>query len=541
MKPATQSQDFFKGALILTVAALVSKILSAVYRVPFQNIVGDVGFYIYQQVYPFYGGLLVLSTYGFPVVISKLYTEQLVKGNKEKAARLLLISLFFLCVLGLILFCFFYFGAEWLAGVMGDQKLALLFRIVAIPFLVFPFISVLRGYFQGRGNMVPTALSQVGEQFIRVLTILLLALLLVRSGYSLYMAGGGAVFGSITGGIVSCFILAIFYMRARDGSILGRHEIVQTAREALPVIKTLTVQGFAFSISGMALILMQLADSLNLLNQLVSSGLSEEAAKKAKGVFDRGQPLIQLGTVVATSFALSLVPAISGEKLRNRKGQVLQNVRISLQLSLLVGAAASIGLYSIIEPTNIMLYRNSDGSNVLALLSFIILPGSIMITVIGVLQGLNHSMFPALIILGGFLAKYSLNFFLIPLWGTNGAAMATMIAMAFMMAVLAGRLRTILKGPILSGSSILRILLASGAMGLFLQVYLKLTDFFYLYLAPLRLAAALQAVSAVVFGAALYLIIVIKFRVLKETELLMLPLGSKLLFLLPKKTGDDGR
>ncbi|MDA6131309.1 oligosaccharide flippase family protein, partial [Escherichia coli] len=75
MKPVQTSGDLFKGALILTIAALITKILSAVYRAPFQNIVGDVGFYIYQQVYPFYGIIIVLSTYGFPVIISKLYAE----------------------------------------------------------------------------------------------------------------------------------------------------------------------------------------------------------------------------------------------------------------------------------------------------------------------------------------------------------------------------------------------------------------------------------------------------------------------------------
>lgn len=541
MKPVTQSQDFFRGALILTVAALVSKILSAIYRVPFQNIVGDVGFYIYQQVYPFYGAMLVLSTYGFPVIISKLYTEQMVKGNKERAARLLLISLSFLCVLGLILFSVFYFGADWIASMMGDKNLTHLFRIVAIPFLIFPFVSVLRGYFQGKGNMVPTAFSQVGEQLARVLTILLLSFLFVHSGYSLYTAGSGAVFGSVTGGIVCFTVLGFFYLRTKERTFDIRYDTVQLARESLPVIKDLSLQGFAISISGMVLVLMQLADSLNLYNQLISLGITEEEAKKAKGIFDRGQPLIQLGTVVATSFALSLVPAISGEKLRKRKGQVLQNVRIALQMSLLVGAAASVGLYSIIEPTNAMLYKNTDGSYVLALLSFIILPGSIMITVIGVLQGLNQSMFPAFIVLAGFMVKYSLNLILIPLNGTSGAAMATIITMSIMTGVLIARLRTVMKGRILPASYIVKILLASGTMGVFLHVYLELTGFFYLQLAPLRLVAALQAVSAVIFGAVLYLIIVIKIRVLKETELLMLPFGSKLLFLLPKKTGDDQR
>src|SRR5256885_8404663 len=104
MKPVNQSKALFRGAFILTLAALITKILSAFYRIPFQNIVGDVGFYIYQQVYPFYGMAMVLSTTGFPVVISKLYAEQKEKGNDEKSRLLLFVSFLFLQVFGVLCF-----------------------------------------------------------------------------------------------------------------------------------------------------------------------------------------------------------------------------------------------------------------------------------------------------------------------------------------------------------------------------------------------------------------------------------------------------
>ncbi|MEM5590644.1 oligosaccharide flippase family protein [Niallia circulans] len=84
----SQSNVWFKGAFILMIAALITKVLSAVYRIPFQNIVGDKGFYIYQQVYPFYGVIIALSTYGFPVVLSKLYMEMKVEGNQSGINRL---------------------------------------------------------------------------------------------------------------------------------------------------------------------------------------------------------------------------------------------------------------------------------------------------------------------------------------------------------------------------------------------------------------------------------------------------------------------
>lgn len=104
MKPEIESKQVVKGAFLLTVAAIITKILSAIYRVPFQNIAGDIGFYIYQQVYPFYGAAVVLSTYGFPVVISKLYAEKMSLNDRDGANQLLVISFFFLLLLGLICF-----------------------------------------------------------------------------------------------------------------------------------------------------------------------------------------------------------------------------------------------------------------------------------------------------------------------------------------------------------------------------------------------------------------------------------------------------
>ena len=205
-----QSKDLFKGALVLTIAALITKILSAFYRIPFQNIVGDVGFYIYQQVYPFYGAAVVLATTGFPVVISKMYAEFTEKKDLDGARRFLLISFIFLQLFGLICFTILYVGSGKIAMLMKDPNLAILLKVVSLVFLLFPLVSLIRGYYQGKGYMVPTAISQVGEQSTRVLTIIILSYIFMQKGYSLYLVGGGAMFGSITGSLVSVIILFTF-------------------------------------------------------------------------------------------------------------------------------------------------------------------------------------------------------------------------------------------------------------------------------------------------------------------------------------------
>jgi O-antigen/teichoic acid export membrane protein len=537
MKPVADSRELVKGAMILTLAALVTKILSAVYRVPFQNIVGDIGFYIYQQVYPFYGVVMVLSTYGFPVVISKLYSEQQTKGNVVKADRLLVISLLFLGLVGIILFSFFYFGSGWIAETMGDPELGLLFKVVSIPFLIFPLTSVFRGYFQGKGNMVPTAVSQVSEQFIRVATILILSALFVRHGYSLYFSGAGAVFGSVTGGVITIAVLGYYFLKNREYNPFKHVQIRTIFADSAWVVKALVVQGFAISISGMLLILFQMADSLSLYSSLLVMGLESEEAKSAKGIFDRGQPLIQLGTVVATSMSLSLVPAISREKSRNRNDLILQKIRLAMHSSVLFGAGAAAGLYSIIVPANIMLFENADGSNVLGMLSFMILLGSVILTITSILQGLNRTLFPAFVILTGFGLKYGLNLYFIPVEGTLGAAYATLLAMLIILIVLAIRLRVEVRQSVLMNAFMAKIVFSAAIMTIFLHVYLYFTDFLYGYMEPDRLAAALQSLSAVAFGAIVYFIVLIKTKALTEQELTTLPFGSRLVQLFLFKSG----
>src|SRR5690606_11387476 len=99
-----RSKRIWEGAFVLAFAGLITKILSAGYRIPYQNIAGDIGFYIYQQAYPIYGIVLVLSTYGFPVIISKLLAEKLEEHDVASAMKILYITLLTLLGLGIAIF-----------------------------------------------------------------------------------------------------------------------------------------------------------------------------------------------------------------------------------------------------------------------------------------------------------------------------------------------------------------------------------------------------------------------------------------------------
>jgi O-antigen/teichoic acid export membrane protein len=537
MKPVNQSKALFRGAFILAVAALITKILSAVYRIPFQNIVGDVGFYIYQQVYPFYGLAIVLATTGFPVVISKLCAEQRDKGNPDITRRLLFVSFIILQFFGLLCFLILYFGAGSIANWMNDEKLAILLRVVSIVFLLFPIVSILRGYYQGKGDMLPTALSQVGEQLIRAFTILFLAYSLTKLGYSLYLIGGGAMFGSITGIMVSAMILFTFLWIRKEWRIIAPRKglLLSDYQEVKKIIKALTFQGLTICISGMLMIFIQMADALNLYSLLTENGFEKNTAKAVKGVFDRGQPLIQLGTIVAASMSLSLVPLITSARIKKDTSFLQDKIQLAIRISIVIGVGASVGLWAIIEPANIMLFEDKTGSSVLGVLSFVILLSSIITTIIAIMQGLGSLLYPAAAVLATFPLKYILNALFVPVFGTMGAAIATLITLAVVCFLLYVKFMKMQSSTVLTVHFLGTVLTAALMMVLLLKGYLGLTNMIVIPAGTERVMASIQALGCAMSGGFLFLFIIIRGGIFLEKELSLFPFGSKLSLLLPKK------
>lgn len=515
-------QKIWKGAMILTIAGILTKILSAAYRVPFQNIVGDVGFYIYQQVYPFFGVAIILSTYGFPVVISKIIAEHPGETREQAARKIRWVSFFFLTLLGLIFFLILYFGASHVAGFMGDIELAILIKIVAFSFLLLPLVSVWRGSFQGLGEMTPTAVSQVSEQLIRVGTILVLAYFMVNAGFSLYEVGAGAIFGSVAGGFAAVLVLLAFYQKRKREQ---KHTVAPS--KLLPssksIVKVLLLQGFTICISSLLLILFQMVDAFTIYAGLLEAGVIEQQAKELKGVYDRGQPLIQLGTVVATAFSLSLVPYIILSK--GKEEEVKEKISLSIRVSIGVGAGAAVGLAWLIKPVNMMLFSNANGYNVLLVLGLSILFCSIALTAAAILQGLGNPYLPALFVGIGIGLKYVLNVILLPPFSTLGAAISTLLAFAIVavMMVLALKKRT--------GTSIFErmpavpLLVSIAMMSTVLAFYLLLTN---TLIGDSRTLATIQSLLGVAIGGTVYLLILIKNHFFTKEELHLLPLGKRL-------------
>lgn len=420
--------SFIKGAAILGAGALISKLLGALYRIPYQNITGDLGYYVYTQVYPLYSALLILATAGFPIAISKIVAEKLAIGDEYGARRVFRVSSVVLSITGLIFFLLLWFGAPWIAETMSDGKLAMPIRAVSFALLIVPIMAAMRGYFQGYHNMVPTAVSQIGEQLIRVITILLLSYWFMKATGDVYLAGSGAVFGAVTGAIFGLILLLFYIMQNRRQNRSAPLPLKGKKESIGHIVRKLLFYAIPICLGSLILPLMQLIDSFTVVNILVQGGTSEEESYILKGILDRGQPLVQLAAVFATALSLSLVPAIAEANARKKKDLISSRTELAIRLTFLIGLPASIGLAVVAEPVNVMLYKTNSGTGTLMVLAFSTVFTTLGVTTAGILQGLGKVMLPVRNLFIGLVVKLALNFVFIPMYGIAGGALATVLS-----------------------------------------------------------------------------------------------------------------
>jgi PST family polysaccharide transporter len=425
-------QSIWRGALLLTVVALLVKVMSAAYRIPYQNVTGDLGFYVYGQIYPFYGLAVVLATHGFPAAMSKLVAAKRVEDDNGGVQGVFFQSFFVLSIFGMFAFIVLYVGAPWISTGMRDEKLLFPLRMISFSFLFLPIVASIRGFFQGHNRMGVTAGSQLLEQFVRVSVILGLSFFLIARGYGAYAAGTAAAVGSSAGMAAAAIVLILCGLKYRRNDKRGDGK--QTAVPFLRIFKMLSVEGMAFSISSLVLVFFMFVDAMTVVTLLDVFQEGELAAKRAKGIYDRGYPLIQLGTAAAIAFSLSLVPAIAKAKAQKDTTQIKKNTELAVKISVVFGLGASFGLAALAMPVNVMLYKNASGSAVIAMLGMTILFSSVAMTVSGILQGVGHVRRPVRHAFFGVAAKMTLNVLLIPIFGSLGAAAATVCAFALIAA-----------------------------------------------------------------------------------------------------------
>ncbi|GHP13156.1 sugar transporter [Lentilactobacillus fungorum] len=425
MKNKSRRKQVMAGTLLLTVASFVAKVLSAVYRIPFQNMVGNVGFYVYQQIYPIYGLGMTIALTGFPVFISKLVVDT---ANPHDQVALVYRIQLILLMICLGMFGLLQFGAQPLARGMADERLAPVIQSVSWMFLLIPFLSTWRGYFQGRFEMRPTAYSQVIEQIVRVSVILLTAYWSIHALVDPYKMGELAMLSAPLAGIGAAIVVA-GWLKSQPLPASSRHLVNQG------MLKKVILEGGTICLVTAVMLLLQLVDSFTIISGLKGLGISLGQAQNLKGIYDRSQTLVQLGLVLSTASTTAALPSLTVAYHRQQDLTFQHIAAASLRTNFALALAMSAGLFALMPQINRLLFSSSQLNLTISVYCLSIVLVAILFVDSMVLQSQSQYWPIMVAILVGLVFKMASNRLLISWFGIIGASYATIASLAVILIV----------------------------------------------------------------------------------------------------------
>ncbi len=422
--------NFLKGALVLSIAGAISKILGAIYRIPLARLLGGEGMGLYQMAYPIYTTILALATAGVPVAISVLVSRRETEGYSGDSKRIFRVSLLMLFIFGIILTLLIMQGAHFLAGSVLHEPRAYYPILAVAPAIFFAgLMSVFRGYFQGQQWMMPTAVSQVIEQLFRVTAVLILAFLLFPRG--LEYAAAGATFGAVVGGLVGLIVLIIFYWQyqkknksrpALCGPASSMSLASEVVRLAIPV-----------SFGAVVLPLVQVLDAIIVPGRLMAINYTTSQATALYGQLSgMAAVLISLPTIFTISIATSLVPAVSEALAKKNFLELNSRLNYGLRAAMIISLPCAAGLYVLAFQICDLLYAAPEAGLPLEVLAFsTIVLAAFQLSSAG-LQGIGRPEIAmrSLLITGALKVVFNYSLTSIPMLNIQGAAIGTVLAFA---------------------------------------------------------------------------------------------------------------
>ena len=475
---------------------------------------------LFGMAYPLYTMILVLSTAGIPVAISKLVAEQLAENRPQQAGAIFKVANRALVVSGL----FFSTLTVRLAymftavGILRDPRALLPFLATSPAVLLVAINSAGRGYFQGFQDMRPTAVSQIVEQFFRAATAVILGYLLLP--YGLEFAAAGAALGAVSGAIGAGVVLW-WYRRSSAHGLVTAAPWPEDWRRILKRILGLAVP---VTLASLVMPIMQNLDVLVVPYRLEAAGYTVAESTALFGQLTQmAFTLVNLPVILTGALAVSLVPAISAAQTRQNRFQLDKYIHTSLRFTILLELPAAVGLYLLAEPIMGLLYGSPEAGPALAALSASCLFLGLNQTTAGILQGLGRTDLPVRSLVAGAAVKVVLTYILtgIPAFGIRGAAWATVATFALASFLNVHFICKQTGFTWVAGDYLPKSAAAAGGMGL-------IVSFSYRYLA-MQIGYHWAVFIAIAVGIISYLILLLLFRAMKAEDLALLgTFGAKL-------------
>ncbi|MFA9559344.1 oligosaccharide flippase family protein [Evansella sp. AB-rgal1] len=517
------SKTYLQGAIIITIASLLSKIIGSVFRIPLQNIAGNEVFGIFTIVYPVYMTVLTLSVAGIPLAISKLISEARVKNDQASVRNIFVTASILGVLFGISSFAIIALFSQPISSLLGGEYARLSLLIVSTTLLVAPYMAVYRGYFQGFEDMKPTAISQVLEQLVRVGILLLVAYFLVSQGYAAHIVAGGVMIGSIFGAMSSLIYLRSKYQHSSDIKPVALEKYSFTLFKGWS--KKILLLSLPICIGALTMALINVIDSITVPRQLAAIGFEALEIPGIYNYYGRGQALVQIAVVFAQALTLPLIPLISSSLVTKDVKRTTKIIEQGLAFTHLTAWPAAIGLFVLTIPLNFALFGDFQENGVIAVVHISALFTAIAVLTTGILQGMNRTISSALLVVTVSIVKVILNILFIHQFGLIGVAYSTLIVYILLACFNIWLMRKTISFSIWKREySVFAI--SAVVMGVVIAIP---TIWLQVETWP-RLYAIGYVLFMIIVGAMIYGVLVLRFKGLSNDELRKIPLiGGKLI------------
>ena len=547
-----KKQSFLGGAAILTAAVVIVKLIGAIYKLPLNNILGSVGKTYFDTAYLIYNFLMIFSTAGLPLAISKLTSQAHAQGRENQRRKIFSTSVWLFFILGLAGSLLMFFGAEQLAAFEENPMAAQAIRALAPAVFCVCLLACMRGYTQGQGNMKPTAISQVLEALCKVCIGLPLAWFILQKcretaiSQQLAQTGSdgveyvaaGAILGVTVGTILSLAFLIVYLVTHRN-----RTESLDTPDPSGTIMKNVLAIGIPITLGNSALGIINLIDTKIVMGQLQNALLlSETEAALLNGQYRMAMDMPNMVASFVYPVTMSLIPFAAAAMAQNDTAKANSIISSAFRLIAILALPAGVGLSVLSTPIMRLLLPTQQEDALAAgphlqILGIALVFICLMILTNASLQTYGKEKLPIFTVIAGGITKIVMNYILVgnPEINIHGAPVSTLCCYLVIVGL---NLFFIWKYSVKKPRYLqlfAKPVLASVLMGITVWAAYGFTNRALFGAHSAYGANAIATMVSILVGVAVYAILVVALRILRAEDVRSIPHGEKLIKLLHLK------
>ncbi len=534
MSVTPKKQTFLHGTMLLALATAIVKVIGALYKIPLKHIIGDAGFGYYSSAYDIYTVLLMISTAGLPVAMSRMIAQASSLEHNNQVRRTYQTARGIFLGLGLAGSVLMIAGCGWLADALHQPDAATAIACLGPCCFLICLMSAYRGFFQGQSNMMPTSVSQVLEAVAKLIVGIALALLLLQTTGKLSLAAGGAILGVTASCLLSSVYLGSVFRKAYTALPQTSDRPASyksTARQLLAIAIPITL-------GSAGLQFLTVVETSIYMERLLGM-MSQMQADVQKGIYNMSQTIFNMPCAFITPITISIIPAISAQLTAGNKKAARSTEESAARITGLISAPCAVGLAVLAEPVTALLggYQGENlvlSTQLMSVLGVCIVFNAIVLLTNAIMQAHGHAVLPVINMLVGGVVKLVIIAILTanPSIGILGAPIGSLMCYLCITVLNVFSLRFVLRKPPAILKNILRSVLAALIMGV--AAFGTWQGLLAVFGGSLNgaLGRILVCGVPIAVGAAVYLVAAILLKAITREDCLLLPKGEKIANLL---------